>query len=64
MQLHQPQIRQSLNSENRVVFLDSLALNNNTTFNKNVDPKRVSNLNTFVGCWNKDFFLDFKISKL
>ena len=61
--LHQPQIRQSLNGEKRVVFLDSLAFNNNTTFNENVNPKRVANLNAFVDNRDQNFFLYFKIPK-
>ena len=64
VQLHQPQICQSLYGENRVVFLDSLAFNNYTTFNKNVNPKRVTNLNTLVDNRDQNFFLNFKIPKL
>ena len=64
MQFHQPQICQRLNSENGIVFLHRLTFDNDTAFHQNVNPKRISNLNTLVGYWNKDFFLDFKISKL
>ena len=63
MQFHQPQISQRLNSENGIVFLHRFTFDNNSVFHQNVNSKRISYLNALVGYWDKDFFLDFKISK-
>ena len=63
MQVKQPQVSQSLNCEDRVVFLRGLTLYHNFPLHKDVYPKRITHINSLVSYRDTNFFLHLKPSR-
>ena len=62
MQIHKPKICESLNGIDWIVLVRCLTFNNNTTFDEQINPQRVTDDNTLVDYRNMNLFFNFQTS--